>query len=80
LAGWSIHLTADRPIGTTSATGAPRWTRRFGGGGTDNGYSAAISSAGLVITGQFTSSTLDMGVTVLSNAGWADILLATLVP
>jgi len=53
------------------------WSKRFGGISNDFGYSLSVDSLGnIYITGYFSSSSIDFGGGVLTNAGGDDIFLA----
>ena len=54
------------------------WSKRFGGSDYDEGNSVSVDISGNVvyITGYFSSSTIDFGGGVLTNAGGQDIFLA----
>jgi hypothetical protein len=62
----------------TGATGAHRWSKRFGGTGDDQVTGLALAPDGdLVLVGQFATS-IDFGGGALVNAGAADVYVARL--
>ncbi|MDC0685707.1 SBBP repeat-containing protein [Sorangium atrum] len=66
--------------GHGEATGAPRWSARFGAAGKDVGYGVAADASGnLYVAGWFTGA-VDFGAGPLVSAGGEDIFLIKLDP
>jgi hypothetical protein len=59
----------------TAANGALNWINKYGGSGTDIGFSVTTALNDYVITGQF-SNVLSVGTTTLNSFGNSDILVA----
>jgi hypothetical protein len=64
----------------SGATGLVLWAQRFGGAGTDIARAVSVGSGGnIVVTGEFTSTTISFGAQ-LSRLGGTDAFLAKLSP
>ena len=63
-------------VALTGATGAPLWSRTFGGPGDDRGNAIAIDPAGDVVAAGYASSALDLGSGPLPFAGATDAFVA----
>ncbi len=68
-------------VGKLSAAGVWRWANNAGGTAGDVGTGIAVDQTGNVyLTGIFSSSTIALGATVLTNAGNANAFVARLTP
>jgi hypothetical protein len=71
------YLCSDMFLVKFDSNGNHLWSKKFGGSGSDAGYSISVDNSGNVyVTGYFTSSTIDFGGGPLTNAGNGDIFLA----
>jgi hypothetical protein len=59
-----------------SASGAPVWSKRFGGVSDDRGVGVAVSGTGDVVATGYWGATADFGGGPVVNTGGADIFLA----
>lgn len=65
----------------SGANGAHNWSRRVGGSTDDVGRGIAIDGAGdVVVTGNFSSGSVNFGSGAVSNSGGADIFIAKYGP
>ena len=60
-------------------TGAPLWSRGYGGPGVDMGNAVATAGTRIVVTGSFESAA-DFSGTLLRTAGFSDLFLLSVVP
>jgi hypothetical protein len=82
LAGTS-HTSAgleDAFVASFAATGAPRWSKRFGSTGKDAGIGIAVDEMGNVYLAGMFEGTVDFGAGPRSAAGGSDGYLVSLTP
>jgi hypothetical protein len=73
--GFSVTNTVT--VSNSSAVNTNAWVLPFGGTSADNGQCVATDSAGNIIVAGYYSGTVNFGGGALTNAGGADIFLAT---
>jgi hypothetical protein len=71
---------SDVLVARFGPAGEPRWTRSYGGGYEDHGYSIAVApDGGIAVTG-YLGDAIDFGGGELTSAGHADMFLVALAP
>jgi hypothetical protein len=70
----------DILVASFTSAGARRWSRAWGGTGSDSGNGIAVDSAGSVYVAGYFQDTVVFGSSPVSSAGRNDIFLLKLIP
>ena len=71
---WDLYVAKYSP------SGAPLWSRRFGGAGDEIAYAVSVDTGGNIVASGYFRSTTDFGGGPVSPIGYTDLFILNLAP